>query len=174
MKRGVTALMVILLAAVPGQSQRVRDRYTSKEGQFAIRFPGMPRESNKTARSGIGDLAVVSATYANSDGNTFLVSFTDFPDGSTRPENHATLFDGIRDGLKGKDGKLQAEKAIELGTEKYPGRDYEFELDNGKKRMKCRAVLREHRLYQIAVIGSAGFVTGKDAAAFFDSFELTK
>ena len=40
--------------------------------------------------------------------------------------------------------------------------------------MKFRVVLRDGRLYQVAVIGTASFVKGKDARAFLESFELVK
>ena len=40
--------------------------------------------------------------------------------------------------------------------------------------MKFRVVLRDARLYQVAVIGTASFVKAKDAKAFLDSFDLTQ
>ena len=78
--------------------------------------------------------------------------------------------DATRDGLKGMDGKLVSEKDLEFGTAKLPGR--EVVVDRGKYQIRCRFLIRESRLYQLAVLGSGEFVTGKDATAFLDSFEI--
>ena len=113
----------------------------------------------------------MTATYADSAGNAYMVSYTDFPEGAAKPEASGKLFDGVRDGLK-KDGRLIEETDVGVGTDKHPGRDIEIEKD--KKRMKFRVVLRDGRLYQVAVIGTQSFVKGRDAKAFLESFELTK
>jgi hypothetical protein len=164
--------VVLVLVAAPAGAQPRGEKYEPKDGRFSVRFPGKPKEATQTAASQIGDLKVVTATYANSDGSAFMVSYTDFPEGAAKPENSGTLFDGVREGLKGKDGKLLDEKEVKVGTDKHPGRDIEVEKD--KKRMKFRVTLRDGRLYQVAVIGTASFVKGKDATAFLESFELTK
>jgi hypothetical protein len=79
----------------------------------------------------------------------------------------------VREGVKGSAGKsVGDETATEFGPDKWPSR--EFVVDKGKQRTRMRVVLRENRLYQLAVIGSADFVGGNDAKRFFDSFELTK
>jgi hypothetical protein len=164
------ALVLVVVVVSAATAQR-GETYAPKDGRFSIRFPGKPKESEQTAKSAIGELRVVTGTYANSDGNAFMVSYTDFPAGAAGPENSARLFDGVREGLKGKDGEVQ-EKEVKVGPDKLPGRDIEIQKD--KKRMRFRVVLRDGRLYQVAVIGTASFVKGKDATAFIDSFELTK
>jgi hypothetical protein len=166
----LTAMLVLVAAPVGAQSRG--EAYAPADGRFSVRFPGKPKESTQTAKSAIGELKVVTATYAFSDGSAFMVSYTDFPDGAAKSENSGTLFDGVREGLKGKDGKLLDEQEVKVGADKHPGRDIEIEKD--KKRMKFRVALRDGRLYQVAVIGTASFVKGKDAKSFIESFELTK
>ena len=118
-------------------------------------------------------MTVNVATYANSDGNAFMVSYTDFPASATKEENHGTLFEGIRNGVKGTDGKLVGEeKEIKFGPDKLPGR--EFTIEKGKQRIRFRVVLSGSRVYQVAAIGTEAFVTGKDGTAFLDSFHITK
>jgi hypothetical protein len=164
-------LLLIALATSATAAQR-GETYAPRDGRFTIRFPGKPKESEQTAKSGNAELRVVTGTYANSDGNAFMASYTDLPAGAAGSDNSARLFDGVREGLKGKDGKLLDEKEVKVGPDKLPGRDIQIEKD--KKHMRFRVVLRDGRLYQVAVIGTPSFVKGKDATAFIDSFELTK
>ena len=150
-----------------------KKQYTSEGGKYRIKFPGEPKTVSQTTASAIGELTVSIASYANSDGNTFMISYTDFPAEATKPENHATLFDGVRDAVTGHDGKLVGEfKKLDFGPDKLPER--ELVVDKGKQRVRFRAILRGDRLYQVAVIGTADFVSGKDATAFLNSLELTK
>lgn len=169
MKRSWLIPAIIVLAAAPALAQK---KYEPAGGRFTVRFPGQPKEATQTAKSQIGDLKVVTATYADSNGNAYMVSYTDFPEGAAKSDASGKLFDGVRDGLKGTDGKLIGESEITIGTDKHAAREIEIEKD--KKRMKFRVVLRDARLYQVAVIGTASFVKAKDAKAFLDSFDLTQ
>jgi hypothetical protein len=163
----------LVLVAFVGVACAQQSEYTSGEGKYAVKFPGAPKVTSQATKSAVGELTVNIATYANSDGNAFLVSFTDFPEAATKAENHATLFGGIRDGVKGKDGKIPGEeKALEYGPAKLPGR--EFTVEKGKQRIRYRVILNNNRVYQVAVIGTQEFVTGKDGTAFLDSFQVAK
>ena len=166
------ALVVLLLGTSAAAAQPAGEVFSPRDGGFSVRFPGRPKDSTQTAKSRLGDLRVFTATYATGEGNVYLVSHTDFPPGATKPENRATLFDGVRDGLKGKDGKVLSEKDAEIGPNKLAGRD--IELEKGKQRVRFRVVVSGDRLYQVAAIGTPAFVGGKEAGAFLDSFELTK
>jgi hypothetical protein len=164
----LAALLVLLLPA----ASPAADEYAPRDGKFSIRFPGTPKESTKKAKSAAGELKVVTATYAADENRVYMVSYTDFPPGTLKSESRAAILDGARDGLKGKDGKVRSEKDVEVGPEKYPGRD--VELEKGDQRLRFRLVLRGDRLYQIAVIGKPAFTTDKNAEVFLESFELTK
>jgi hypothetical protein len=171
----VTRLLLaaaLLFLAAPAAAQPKGEKYSPEGGRFTVRFPGKPKESPKTLDSPVGDLKVFIATYALADGSVFMVSYTDFPEATVKPENTKTLFDGVRDKLKEKDGKIIADAEVEVGPDKLPGRD--IEIEKGKQRMRFRVVLRGVRLYQVAAIGSKAFATGKDATAFIDSLEFPK
>lgn len=165
------AVLALLSFSLVALAQSPAD-YAPKGGGFSVRFPGTPKETTSNAKSAVGELKVFTATYAASDGNTYLVSYTDFPAGTVRPDDHKAMLDGARDALRGKDGKVLEEKDTEVGPGKHAGR--ELELEKGKQRLRFRLVVRGDRLYQVAVVGSAGFASGKDAAAFLDSFDLGK
>jgi hypothetical protein len=162
----------LLLTTAIASARPADDKFASKDGRYAVRFPGKPKELIQNTKSPIGDLRIVTATYLLSDGSAYMVSYTDFPEGATKPDNRKMLLDGVREGLKGKDAKVLSDKDLEIGAEKLPARD--IEIEKGKQRMKFRVIIRDSRLYQVATIGTAAFVTGKDATAFFESFELTK
>jgi hypothetical protein len=166
------AVLALALAPAALIAQQPRERYTSENGRFTVRYPGKPKLNTKTTTTAVGEVEVATLTYATSEGNIFLVSYNDFPAEATKAERLGTLFDGVRDSLKGKDGKVMSDESVKVGKGKWPGRD--VEIEKGKLRMRFRLVVRDDRLYQVAVFGTKSFVTGKDATAFLDSFEPTK
>ncbi len=167
--KAVSAGFVLL--AIAGAVAAQPGAYPSEEGKYSVRLPGPPKVTEQTAKTAIGELKVTVAVFANADGNVFMVSFTDFPESATKPANYATLLAGIRNGVKGDTGKLVGdEKSLSFGPNKLPLR--EFVVDKGKQRIKCRVILRDNRVYQLAVIGTPDFAGGKDATAFLESFEL--
>jgi hypothetical protein len=145
--------------------------YASPEGKYQIAFPGAPKHTVQTTKTELGELKVFISTFVGKDGTVFLLSYTDMPAKAVRAENHATLFEGVKE-IKGSKGEIVSEKSLEFGAEKLPGR--ELIVDKGKQRIRFRAILRENRLYQLAVIGTAEGVAAKGADAFFDSLEITK
>ena len=169
------AVVGCALVAFAGAGVAQPGGFTSDEGGFRIKFPGAPKVTEPTAKSAVGDLKVTVAIYATADGSAFMVSYTDFPEAATKPDQLATLLDGIRDKVKGRDGKLVGdEKTIQFGADKWPGREFTVDKDKGKQRIKFRVVIRNNRVYQVVAIGTAEFANGKDATAFLESFELTK
>ena len=141
-----------------------------KDGHFAIRFPGKPKENTQSVKTELGTLKVYTATYALPDGSIYLASFTEFPADAVKPDFRGTFFDGAVSGLKGKDGKVVSEMKIEIGKDKIEGR--EVLIDKGKQQTRYRMVVKENRLIQIGLVGIGEFATGKDATAFLDSFKL--
>lgn len=170
MKHSLAAglLLVAAVTALAGKDET----YSPESGRFTVNFPGKPKETKQTAKSAVGELKVYTATYATSDGNVYMVSYTDFPEGAAKPENSDTFYKGVRTGLIGKNGKVVDEKEITVGPDKRPGHDIVVQRD--RQQMRFRVILHNHRLYQVAAIGSESFVKGKEAKAFIDSFELAK
>jgi hypothetical protein len=144
--------------------------YASTDGKYTVKFPGAPEVTTKNSKTDQGELPVTVATYATSDGSVYMVSYTDLA-AAPKPENRATIFAGVRDAVKGT-GKQVDDKEFEFGPDKLPAR--EFVVDKEKQRIKVRAILRDGRLYQVTVVGTASFAGGKTAKEFLDSFELSK
>jgi hypothetical protein len=164
--------LVALLTSVCGLGAQPGEPYSSAGGKFKVRFPGQPKVVTKTSETDVGDLTVVTATFATSDGNIYMVSYTDFPT-APKANSHPMVFKGVRDGVCGKD-KLVEEKDFSHGPDNLPGREFVVDRDKGKQRVKFRAILREGRLYQLAVIGTPNFAGGQEAKQFLDSFEVSK
>jgi hypothetical protein len=170
--RSFFVALFFLSIAVAVCAQNPPEVYSSKDGNFSVRFPSKPKETTQTTKTDLGELNVFTATYATSDGSTYMVSYTDFPAEAAKPENRDVLYDGVRDELK-KDGKVLTAKDKEIGAKKLPGREIDIERDKGKLRLRFRVVLHDGRLFQVAVIGTPKFVDGKDATGFLESFEVT-
>jgi hypothetical protein len=169
--RFTPALAILLVLTAPLAAD---ERITPRGGGFSIRFPGKPKEATQTTKTAIGELKVYTATYATAEGNIFLVSYTDFPEAAIKPEIHATLFNGVRDGLKGKDGEVETDERITIGDDKVPGREIVIDKEKLRQKTRFRVAIQGTRLFQFAVVGSDRFVTGKDAKEFLDSFEFRK
>ncbi|WP_439622196.1 hypothetical protein [Gemmata sp.] len=169
MTRTALALSTLVWAAA---NSLAADAYAPRDGRFSVRFPGAPKETTAATATPLGDAKVFTATYATADGDAYSASYSDYPAGKAAAEPRGKLYDGARDALKGADGKVLAEKDVEVGPDKLPGRD--LDIQKGTERVRVRLVLRGDRLHHVAVVGSPAFVTGRDAAKFLDSFELTK
>ena len=170
MRRAAVVLALLCVTAARAQPEGVD--VSPKGGRFKVRFPGKPEEKSQKAKTPLGELTVYTATFATPDGGVYLVSHVDYPAAAAAPAEHETLLNGARDGLKGKDGKVVTEAKVALGADAAAGR--EVVVDRGKVQLRYRLFVRDNRLYQVGTVGTGGFVTGKAATEFLDSFELVK
>jgi len=157
-------LVLVLGGAADSPGELIRP----KNGGFALRFPGKPKENTQTTSTPVGKLSIYTATFALPDGSVFLASFTEFPAEAVKPEVRGTLFDGVVKGLAGKTGKIVSEKEIAVGKEK--GR--EVLIDKGKQQMRFRLVVKDNRLIQLAAIGGGEFIKGSAATTYLDSLDF--
>ena len=165
----VAALLAVLtVSPLPGQPPT--EPHAPKDGRYAAKFPGKPKDTQQSVTTDLGKLKVNVALYASADGNAWWVSYTDYPADAIKPDVRSKLIDAARDAMKGSDGKFVTEKDMEFGPAKLPGR--EVMLDRSKQQIRVRFLIRDQRLYQVAVMGPGEFVTGKDATGFLDSFEV--
>ncbi|MBX9579779.1 MAG: hypothetical protein K2X87_05670 [Gemmataceae bacterium] len=165
----MSADLLILLATAAAQPPA--GHVHSGDG-YKVTFPGPPKVETPTAKTPLGELKVHTATYATDAGNIFLLSRTDYPAGAVAPDDLPGLYDRVRDGLKGKDGKVVSEKDVAVGPGKVPGK--EVVVDRGKRQARFRVVAKGDRLFQVAAVGAGEWVTGPEATAFLDSFEPAK
>jgi hypothetical protein len=168
----LAVIAVLALLLVKGLDARPPETYAPDGAGFEVKFPARPKETKATPTTKLGKLKVVTATYANADNNVFMVSYTDFPEGTAKGNNRDVLLDGVREGLKGKDGTVLLDNPVKVGADELPGR--ELTLQKDRQHVRVTAILRGDRLFQVGVVGAKEFVASKEATAFLKSFELTK
>jgi hypothetical protein len=170
--RAAAVGLLVLFAVTVSHAQPEGVDVSPTGGRFKVRFPGKPEEKSQKAKTPLGELTVYTATFATAEGGVYLVSHVDYPAPAGAPVEHETLLNGARDGLKGKDGKVVTEAPVPHAPDKAAGR--EVVIDKGKVQLRYRLFVRDNRLYQVGTVGTGGFVTGKAATEFLDSFELVK
>ena len=169
MRTVLTALAVVTCAALTAGAAD-DEKYTSKDGKFAVQFPKGAKVTTETQKNGGLDMKV--AKVADGADKKFIVMYVDLPD-AAKNAPAKTLLDAIEAGMvKTSGGKLDGSKDFESGKGKYPGRELLVDKDGAKT--KARLVLVETRAYIVIVGGPKEFATEKDATAFLDSFEVTK
>ena len=101
----------------------------------------------------------------------FAVTFADYPE-AYRDVPAKVILDGVRDGLKGKDGKVEHDDDAALGPDKVPGRA--VKVVAGSRVVRARVFLHGTRLYEVMVTGPKDAVATKAADEFLKSFEIVK
>src|SRR5688572_19995383 len=118
-----------LIAVVPAYAQRtVRlTQHESEAGKFRVKLPEKPDSDTKELALGTGG-QTVQVTTERADGpdnSVFAVTFADYPE-SYRQVPIKTVLDGVRDGLKGTDGRIDKDSEVFLGDgpDKLAGREF--------------------------------------------------
>jgi hypothetical protein len=173
------SVVAVLLLAVPALAQRnpLPERHESEDGKFRVNLPRRAaKPETKKLPLGNGQIIpVVTERAESSSGAVFAVTYSDYPE-AYRLVATKTILDGVRDGLKGTDGKVTRDEEVFVGDgpDKVAGREYRVEA--GTKVVHTRVFLRGSRLYQVMVTGTKDSVQSRSRTVeeFFKSFELTK
>jgi hypothetical protein len=152
--------------------------YSSRQGRFAITFPGMPSEEDKSYDTPLGRSD--ARDYVLMASAEYRVSYTDFVvDLEKDPIQRNRTLDSIRDHVVANfKSKVSTENAITLAG--HPGRMITLTAADGSiTRTKSYTVGK--RLYQIMVTTSKSVQSPDDrrfeelwATRFFDSFKLAE
>ncbi|AWM38156.1 hypothetical protein GobsT_37430 [Gemmata obscuriglobus] len=142
------------------------EKYTSKEGQFAIAFPkGAEAKTHKNEKG----RASLDAVLVESQGTLHGVAYGEVP--AAELKNLGTFYDSVESGLVKRTGaKVTERKEVTFGPDKLPARDLLTERDGVHGRLVL--VVNGTRIYAIMVRGSKEFVSSTEAAAFVASFEF--
>ncbi len=169
----IFGLMIGLLTLASGLGAQPPEfkTYASTEGRFKVLFPGAVKTETVPIKGDKSELTLTIDLVELRGGTSFLVTFVDATDEVAKLPAAGRL-DKVRDGNKGADGKVVADKEVTLGTEKYAGRDVLIEKPD--MYLRNRIVIAGNRLYQVMVQGPKDVVTSPSADRFIDSFEITK
>ncbi|MCE9568249.1 MAG: hypothetical protein K8U57_40130 [Planctomycetes bacterium] len=161
---------LLALASISAQAPEFK-LYASTEGRYKVLFPGAVKTDTYPIKGDKGELTLTVDLVELRAGTAFMVTFVDAPDEVAKLPAAGRL-DKVRDGNKGTDGKVVADKEVALGTEKYPGRD--VLIEKPEMFLRNRIVITGNRLYQVMVQGPKDVVTSPSADRFIESFEVTK
>jgi len=170
------ALSVLLLLGTTAQADPKIVDFTSKDGRYSVKIPGKTRQDTKKLAIGATGLAIPVVTdRVDGPNSTILaVTYADYPD-TFRDVDPKTILNGVRDGLKGTDGKVALDEKVTLGKDEDKVEGREFRIEAGTKTaVRVRVFLVDTRLYQVMVTGTKETVNSKAATEFLDSFKLLK
>lgn len=163
---------VVMCVAACGLAAQDDKKYESKDGKYAVAFPGVPSVESKKA----GELTLSTAS-AEAKGVAYMVIHSDLPAETVKASKAEDILEngekGLVDNFKAKVTKSQS---TTFSKEKYPARNVtaEVKVDATTLQLRLRIVLVGNRVYQVLAIGSPDAVSGAAADKFFESFEVRK
>lgn len=171
------AVAMLLVLTTTAQADSKLIEFKSVDGRYQLKAPGKPKspEKKKLAVGGTGlSIAVVTDRWDGPSSTTLAVTYADYPE-TFREVVPKTILDGVRDGLKGIDGKVAEDKKVTVGTDADKIEYREIRIEAGTKTaVRVRLFLVDTRLYQVMVTGTKDSVSSKAATDFLDSFHLVK
>ncbi len=169
--RSLVAASVVLVLAAGGSADDGK-KYQSKDGKYAVAFPGEPKTDAKVADGLTTRTAVVEGK-----GVAYWVISTELPETTLKTLKPEEILENGEAGLlKSFGAKASESKATTRGKDKHPARESaaEVKLDGSALRVRLVMVLADRRMYQVLAIGGKDAVSGTAADKFFESFEVTK
>jgi hypothetical protein len=159
-------LAIALFVGFAGLVAAQEKKYESKAGAYAVAFPDKP-----TVQSAKANDTEVHIAVSFKGTTVFMVTHSDLAEADVKKAKPKDLL------RKGEAGLVSQFKASILESkEREFGKHPALEVTAEKEKTQYRVliVLVGNRVYQVMAIGSKEQVTGKDADAFFKSFEITK
>jgi hypothetical protein len=145
--------------------------FTPKGAGFRISVPGLPEETQQTAKSPQGTVAIRSFPLTTKDA-TFVAGMTEYPAANFVAGQEQSRLDQARDGaLQTAKGRLRSERKITVDGR--PGRELMIATETGHA-IRLRLIADGPRLFQVMVIANSRFLESPDATRFLESFRLVK
>jgi hypothetical protein len=139
-------------------------------GGYKVRMPGTPKEQTQQ----IEKVTLKGYTYQVED-KAYLVQSSDaVPELGDSPAEIESYLDECRNAVfSGMQARLIKTENIKL-ADKYPGREFWFDMTREKVIFRARIYFARKRLYQVGVVGPSIWVGSPQATNFLDSFTLTE
>ena len=175
MTRSLLLLLVVYSIAFGACGEKEWERFSSKQDDFAILFPGRPTEGKKTARIGNESIEVYIVGFEDAS-SYYGVVCTEYPASQiprTRNGVERIIEAVITGTIKEMHGRLTSRREVWLDG--HPGREVTFETPEGEAMPKgtgrIRAYMVRNRMYQVMTLTNQD-LTNADHGRFLDSFEL--
>ena len=171
-------LLVLIIVLTACQPNIPWNAFNSTKGNFSILMPTTPTEDSVTEDMGVlGKIGVFTYTVEESYG-AFIVAYSDFPADVMKQIDPYTVLDagvtGFSSFVTGKAaGKILSTKSISWKN-RFPGREFRAQTENGDAQAVGRAYLINARLYVILGEMPTGGFSDSEMNKFLDSFDLLK
>lgn len=165
-------LPVLLLAILPVLLQaQSGHELISKKGLFSITFPGEPEYSAENVETAVGDLIMHTYLHEASTDAAYMVAYIDYPaDMVEESDNDVLLYAALEGALNSWGIELDDDKMETTWRDNYKG--YFYKASNNDTHAAYEVILRNNRLYQIAILQYGKSISKKTISSFFDSFKL--
>lgn len=147
--------------------------YTSEECGYSITFPGTPSEQPiQEVPTAIGTVEMNTVMYEQSNTVAYMVAYTEYPSEYVSETDAESLLSG------GKDGALESLSADIVTNEEnvtldgHPGMKFSGMSTSLGYYVEYYLILKENKLYQVAILEQGAYPEADKKAAFFDSFKL--
>ena len=153
----------------PMNVQAVEEKVETFERCYVVAYPAKAKSvETKTLATAIGNQTLFSERCSKND-VYYTVSYTDYPEAYGQVSAD-TILDGIRDGMKGPDGKVAQDEKLKFEG----GEGRLMRITAGKNEIRAKAILMKRRLYLVEVCGTTESMKTADPEKFLGSFEPTK
>lgn len=147
-----------------------KQKFYSPDGKFKIMFPAEPTRTEENVPTDLGDIKMVMFMYEKNPSEAFMVAYSDYPESSISGQEPYALMESSKEGVLNNFGAT-AENVKKYKIQNYPALSFE-----GRGTDFCTSyllVLRNNRLYQIAILKAGQLPDKADVKSFILSFELT-
>ncbi len=161
-------LLLAVLIALTGCSQKEMAEYTAADGNFKVKFPGEPKVTTQSANG-----VTLKMYMVESFGRGHMIGWADMPipPWESESKTKSRLYDGRDGALKAVNGKSNLSTKSVLLEERFPGIEFGGEADG--RHIRARVYLVGKRMYQVFVMSqSEEDLKSPEAEDFFASFGL--
>ena len=154
--------------------------YNSKEGNYKILMPAMPKEESMKLTSAVGELTMYFASLESDgtdDNMLYQCAFSEYPtekiNSNMSKDGLDNFFNGAADAsAKKMNGKVTT--ITELKYKEYPGRYVVIALNlDGEDYVALqKLILVKNRFFMLQTFTKPSKTENKNAKKFFDSFDL--
>lgn len=148
-------------------------KFTSKDQSFSIEFPDTPAEQVQNIPTDVGDIEMHLFMHEVSDEEAYMVAYSDYPEEMVRQSDPQAMLDGAKNGgLENifTDPILENEKDF-MFNKVFPAKSFNARQKDGFY-VNYLLIMKENRLYQIAIMKIGSYTDVKSNKQFFDSFKL--